>query len=217
MEGIMAHFGSGPAARPNFTHTPQAGPTQPAPERVNAYGAKCADCGVWVEPGQGRLIRGNGGWRVSHIPPCPDPQSQHEPVNKPVVEAAPAVAFSVPDGRYTVQWENEYKTIRVSHQGEFDTFMPGRVLIGFLSGSDNDHDYTSFAHVDESGSVRIWKKHRDNHTLLEAVKVILGDPRAASKAYAQESGCCGVCGRTLTTPESLAAGIGPVCAEKTGF
>ena len=47
--------------------------------------------------------------------------------------------------------------------------------------------------------------------LLEAV---LLDPLAASKRYGHELGVCGVCGRTLTNPESIAEGVGPVCREK---
>lgn len=35
--------------------------------------------------------------------------------------------------------------------------------------------------------------------------------------YGKELGHCGHCGRTLTNPESLERGIGPVCASKMGF
>jgi hypothetical protein len=38
----------------------------------------------------------------------------------------------------------------------------------------------------------------------------------ASIRYGQELGVCGVCGRTLTNPESIARGIGPSCASKMG-
>jgi hypothetical protein len=34
---------------------------------------------------------------------------------------------------------------------------------------------------------------------------------------AQRTSHCGVCGLTLTNPESVAAGIGPICAENTGI
>lgn len=43
------------------------------------------------------------------------------------------------------------------------------------------------------------------------------DPRAASLRYGVELGSCGVCGRELTDAESRAAGIGPVCASRTGW
>jgi hypothetical protein len=48
--------------------------------------------------------------------------------------------------------------------------------------------------------------------------VLLGstdeDRTEAGKAYALASGCCYICNRLLTTPESIADGIGPVCAAK---
>lgn len=31
------------------------------------------------------------------------------------------------------------------------------------------------------------------------------------------TGICGICGRTLTAEESIAGGIGPICAGKVGF
>lgn len=43
------------------------------------------------------------------------------------------------------------------------------------------------------------------------------DPAAASLRYGREIGSCGVCGRTLTDEDSRARGIGPICAEKTGW
>jgi Family of unknown function (DUF6011) len=43
------------------------------------------------------------------------------------------------------------------------------------------------------------------------------DPAAAAKAYGLRTGTCSCCGRELTNPESRAAGIGPICAEKYGW
>ncbi|QPX62591.1 hypothetical protein SEA_WOLLYPOG_39 [Arthrobacter phage Wollypog] len=36
----------------------------------------------------------------------------------------------------------------------------------------------------------------------------------AAKEYGKETGTCIVCGRTLTNPDSIEAGIGPICAER---
>lgn len=52
---------------------------------------------------------------------------------------------------------------------------------------------------------------------LSLLERISADPREASLRYGREIGSCGVCGRTLTDEHSRAAGIGPVCAEKTGW
>lgn len=37
---------------------------------------------------------------------------------------------------------------------------------------------------------------------------------AASQRYGQQTGMCGCCGAELTNPESIAAGIGPICASR---
>lgn len=43
---------------------------------------------------------------------------------------------------------------------------------------------------------------------------IAQDPMEAAKRHGRSTGVCCCCGRTLTDPDSVAAGIGPICAEK---
>ena len=50
----------------------------------------------------------------------------------------------------------------------------------------------------------------------QALAFILQDLRRHSVAYGHLTGSCGVCGRRLTDPESVALGIGPVCLAKIG-
>lgn len=50
-----------------------------------------------------------------------------------------------------------------------------------------------------------------------AIVEVCKDPLAAAKLYGVETGRCGCCGRELTDPESIAAGIGPVCAGRFGW
>jgi hypothetical protein len=45
----------------------------------------------------------------------------------------------------------------------------------------------------------------------------LANPKESAIAYGRETGSCSCCGRELTDPESVAAGIGPVCAGKYGW
>jgi len=131
---------------------------------------------------------------------------------------APARTVDLPEGYFTIVFnDGSHRTLRVRRQDDHANFMPGRLLIGYLSGSENTGDYTNFAHVTERGVVSVWKKHRDNESLAEALGVLTGDPVACLKAYAQMSGNCGVCNRTLTTPESIEMGLGPVCADKIGL
>lgn len=43
------------------------------------------------------------------------------------------------------------------------------------------------------------------------------DPRAAAVAHGKLTGSCACCGRELTNPESVALGIGPICAGRFGW
>lgn len=52
---------------------------------------------------------------------------------------------------------------------------------------------------------------------LEEIKQIAADPKAAAIAYGKEWGTCCICSRTLTDPESVKAGIGPICAQRFGW
>jgi hypothetical protein len=46
---------------------------------------------------------------------------------------------------------------------------------------------------------------------------IARDPAQFSAAYGHAMGRCGVCSRVLSDSESLARGIGPICAGKMGW
>lgn len=218
----MARFEDTPAPRPDFRRSAPAA-TQEAPARrsqvrANKYGGRCADCEVYVPEGAGQIEKRDGKWVVLHVGDCPEGTPLYDGpagyVERPATPPATSTPFSVPDGRYTVEWEDKYVTIRVVTQDEFDDFMPGVTLLKYLSGPNNSRDYTGFANVNERGEVRIWKKHQDNKRLTEAVKVLMGNPKAASQAYAMESKTCSRCGHDLTVPASLHAGLGPECAKK---
>lgn len=58
---------------------------------------------------------------------------------------------------------------------------------------------------------------READEVKPAIVVAMEDPLAAAKAYGQKFGICSCCGRDLSDPVSVAAGIGPVCAENFGF
>lgn len=49
------------------------------------------------------------------------------------------------------------------------------------------------------------------------VAEMVSDPKKTAEAYGIASGKCCLCNRTLTDPESIARGIGPICAENFGF
>lgn len=49
------------------------------------------------------------------------------------------------------------------------------------------------------------------------ILAVCRDPKAAALSFGRRTGRCSVCSRTLTDPKSIAAGIGPICAERFGF
>lgn len=52
--------------------------------------------------------------------------------------------------------------------------------------------------------------------VLDLLGEFEADPLGTAQKYGRESGRCCSCGRDLTDPESIAAGIGPICATKFG-
>lgn len=52
--------------------------------------------------------------------------------------------------------------------------------------------------------------------LIEGLEAFGADPVGMSIKYGLATGTCGICGRRLTDPESVALGIGPICMERIG-
>ena len=51
----------------------------------------------------------------------------------------------------------------------------------------------------------------------DEVTKLLNDPMAYAEAYGKQTGHCCICSRELTDPQSVARGIGPICADKFGW
>lgn len=51
----------------------------------------------------------------------------------------------------------------------------------------------------------------------DALLRMAADPAGEARLYGQRTGVCCCCGRELTDPVSIEAGIGPICAEKWGL
>jgi hypothetical protein len=58
---------------------------------------------------------------------------------------------------------------------------------------------------------------RLSDTVKETILGAAADPLTAAIRYGKISGSCSCCGRELTDPRSIEAGIGPVCATKFGW
>ncbi len=123
---------------------------------------------------------------------------------------------TIADGYYTIVTGNTHRTFRIRTNEPDSSFAPGRQVIGYLHGSDNVRDYTSFAFVGTDGRLFPWKRFSTGYdTIIAAARFLVqGNHEEAGKMFAIQSGCCFSCGRLLTTPESVAAGQGPTCRNK---
>jgi hypothetical protein len=108
-----------------------------------------------------------------------------------------ALAPVVPDSYYALRTENGIVFYRV-RTGKKDDKWKGFQFVDRLVGHPGD-----------------WAKYPvmkgERHKVLNAIGA---DPLAAAKLYGEEHKVCAVCSSPLSDPESLAAGIGPICAKR---
>ena len=116
-----------------------------------------------------------------------------EPTNTP--DQAVVVAPVVPEGRYAVRAGDDIHFYKVDCPTEGR--WAGYVFVKLLASDEE---------------IRIGKDRRD-----KVLAEIALDPKAAAILYGHEIGRCGMCGRKLTNKASREAGIGPVCATKSGW
>lgn len=120
------------------------------------------------------------------------------------------------DGFYTVSFEDgSHVTIRINSVSAKQA-RNGKAAryASYLNGPINTSDYARFAFVN-GASYRPFKMGNFKRQIA-ALEILMGSTDATEfgRAYASESGNCWVCGRLLTDPESIAAGIGPICAGR---
>lgn len=200
---------------------------QPAPRPAGSgkvmtsrYNGKCADCGGFLP--EGSTIRYDG--KAHHYPECPE---QSEPVSEPEPEESisptassepTSSSASIPDGKFTLEFEDgHHRTFRVITQKADASFAPGKRVVKYLSGSDNEFEssYTGFAFL-EGNTIKLWSRFRSDSALANDAQALTNADRAKELGlkYALASGNCWRCGHTLTVPASIHAGVGPDCAKK---
>ena len=124
---------------------------------------------------------------------------------------------------FTLQGRDARYTFRVNKSGDGHVTRDGRpyYFVSMLTGPDNTADYTYVGLLEaETGALRLTRKSRyiDASTPVLALRWALpivwrGDTLPAP-AQLYHVGRCGRCGRALTVPSSIDAGIGPECATK---
>lgn len=115
-----------------------------------------------------------------------------------------------------------HRTFRIETNHSDNPTWSGRRMVALFVGTENDNPahYRRFGEVQEDGSIHVWrssqaKLHFVGHP-LERYADTLNRPAVWKErgVIYQPSVWCRRCGRTLTTPESIASGIGPICANR---
>ena len=167
-------------------------------------------------PPFGRGGQGQGPPPVATSAPVPSRPSSGPRTHpqRPATTATTVAVVSAPlvEGRYTVVFEDgEHRSLQV--QPAPPGFRAGPLVVCFQCGPDAGADYRPFAHISRGGEVRIWARYRHRSVLVEAVRVLVDDPRRAASAYGMRARRCFRCQRPLSRPESIARAMGPRCAR----
>ena len=110
----------------------------------------------------------------------------------------------IPSGFYAIQTDEETKFLKIDNVDNPESIWHGYIFVKIQASDD-------FWRLGYQRPNSVYKGKRP-----ELVEMVLQDSEHASRLYGQLIGKCGVCGRTLTDPESIAAGIGPICAGRFG-
>ncbi len=108
-----------------------------------------------------------------------------------------------------------HRTFRIHTQPDDARFAPGERIVSLLVGPDNTTDYNGFGFVKKDRIV-LWRRFRDSSDFTKYADM-LQRPNHYQEEHGIEylyEGKCRRCNRTLTVPESIESGIGPVCAGK---
>lgn len=115
----------------------------------------------------------------------------------PTFTNARRLAADIPDGRYAVREQDEIKFYKIDKPSEGK--WAGYVFLK-IQASDAEFAIKSAA-----------------RQMSVFAGILDAGVAESSRLYGVSLGACGVCGRTLTDAESIASGIGPVCARKQGW
>jgi hypothetical protein len=109
-------------------------------------------------------------------------------------------------GRFT------YKVVRPKGAKEDSRFR----FVSVLTGPDNNCNYSFIGIIFDDDQFRHSRKSRvkKNSLSFRAFDWFWRHRENPAPAEIYHEGCCGRCGRRLTTPESIETGLGPICAER---
>lgn len=107
-------------------------------------------------------------------------------------------------------------TYRVRQATDKETKAPiaDMYFVSLLNGPDNENDYCYLGMV-RNGRFTLTKASKGGETApsVVAFKFFMSTPILHPQMEIRHEGFCGRCGRKLTVPESIDAGIGPECIK----
>lgn len=126
-------------------------------------------------------------------------------------------------GKATLTCDNgrgNWYTYKVRHKKANDRY-PEMWQVLVLTGPDNTKHYTYLGKlIPDTGEIRLTagsKLPEDAvpvRVIRWAMAIIYGNGQLPAGYEIHHEGRCGCCNRPLTTPESVASGIGPKCAGR---
>ena len=162
--------------------------------RSNKFAGECGRCHTRVKAGAGTLTGSKGSWGVEHIE-CP------EVLTEVIVQSSGIDLSGIPAGRYAVPGGDTRLKIEIDKPDN-----------GTWAGWIFVRDAAEYGHGTRYGKQAPGKVYQG--AVQAELLAILADPFEASKAYGRLVSRCGVCNRALEDEESVAAGIGPICARR---
>jgi hypothetical protein len=133
----------------------------------------------------------------------------------------------IPDGTFTVVFDaanpSDYLTVRVERWDDFTDRRTGKARddvrsFKYLAGPDNTADFQFAAAISPDKVIFSAKAFGPRQQQALALLAASSADKIAEMgaAYAFASSRCWRCHRELTVEDSVAGGIGPVCAKKVG-
>jgi len=129
-------------------------------------------------------------------------------------------AAKIFNGTFTVtsylKSNGKHRTFKISTMRNEDHFLHGQRVLYLMTGSDNNSSYRRFGTVTDDG-IRIFTKcstpeNKAYADLLWSMLTEGDNSKYVALGYTISASLnCIMCNKKLTTPESLARGIGPVC------
>lgn len=93
---------------------------------------------------------------------------------------------------------------------------PGAIYVNAMSNSYKS-SIESDAYMGKIFGGRFTPANACTPEIVQLILAAIADPESSAIAYGRKTGICSVCGRVLTNYDSIARGIGPICAGKFGW